>query len=160
MRVRQSPAVAAAAAAAHTASCRLYDVIHADKRLYLVFEYLDLDLKKLMDALPGFSSDDRLIKVRSSHCASTLHVELHSACFTGGKCDAVRYQAYCGTANDSKFKEKSAANSQLVVHAMCHVRDADTLCCIAWLLLLVVCPVLQLYLWQMLSGIAYCHSRR
>jgi hypothetical protein len=42
----------------------LYDVIHADKRLYLVFEYLDLDLKKLMDALPGFSSDHRLIKVR------------------------------------------------------------------------------------------------
>jgi hypothetical protein len=56
-----------AAAAAAALAFRLYDVIHADKRLYLVFEYLDLDLKKLMDALPGFSSDHRLIKVRSSH---------------------------------------------------------------------------------------------
>lgn len=45
---------------------RLYDVIHADRRLYLVFEYLDLDLKKLMDALPGFSSDHRLIKVQQA----------------------------------------------------------------------------------------------
>lgn len=37
-------------------------MIHADRRLYLVFEFLDLDLKKLMDGLPGFSSDHRLIK--------------------------------------------------------------------------------------------------
>jgi len=43
--------------------CRLHDVIHADRRLYLVFEYLDLDLKKLMDGMPTFSSDHRLIKV-------------------------------------------------------------------------------------------------
>jgi hypothetical protein len=57
--------LSAVATAAGPVSCRLYDVIHADKRLYLVFEYLDLDLKKLMDALPGFSSDHRLIKVRS-----------------------------------------------------------------------------------------------
>lgn len=45
-------------------TARLHDVIHADRRLYLVFEYLDLDLKKLMDGMPGFSADTRLIKVR------------------------------------------------------------------------------------------------
>jgi cyclin-dependent kinase 2 len=28
-----------------------------------VFEYLDLDLKKLMDGLPGFSADHGLIKL-------------------------------------------------------------------------------------------------
>lgn len=52
-------------------------MIHADKRLYLVFEYLDLDLKKLMDALPGFSSDHRLIKVGTSDCEEQ---EVHTGC--------------------------------------------------------------------------------
>jgi hypothetical protein len=45
--------------------CRLYDVIHSDRKLYLVFEFLDLDLKKMMDTTPGFSKDHRLIKVTS-----------------------------------------------------------------------------------------------
>lgn len=43
--------------------CSLYDVIHSEKRLYLVFEFLDLDLKKLMDSKPNFSRDQRVIKV-------------------------------------------------------------------------------------------------
>lgn len=43
--------------------CRLHDVVHSEKRLYLVFEYLDLDLKKHMDSCPEFSQDPRLIKV-------------------------------------------------------------------------------------------------
>ncbi|XP_058109734.1 cell division control protein 2 homolog A isoform X1 [Magnolia sinica] len=41
---------------------RLQDVVHSDKRLYLVFEYLDLDLKKHMDSCPELSKDPRLIK--------------------------------------------------------------------------------------------------
>ncbi len=41
---------------------RLYDVIHGEKLLYLVFEFLDLDLKRLMDSRP-FSRDQRVIKV-------------------------------------------------------------------------------------------------
>lgn len=43
---------------------RLQDVVHSEKRLYLVFEYLDLDLKKHMDSCPEFSKDPRLVKVR------------------------------------------------------------------------------------------------
>ncbi|RRT58593.1 hypothetical protein B296_00032301 [Ensete ventricosum] len=43
---------------------RLHDVVHSEKRIYLVFEYLDLDLKKHMDSCPEFSKDPRLIKVR------------------------------------------------------------------------------------------------
>lgn len=42
---------------------RLQDVVHSEKRLYLVFEYLDLDLKKHMDSSPEFSKDPRLVKV-------------------------------------------------------------------------------------------------
>ncbi|GBG79694.1 hypothetical protein CBR_g29959 [Chara braunii] len=41
---------------------RLQDVVHSDKRLYLVFEYLDLDLKKHMDSCPSLAKDTRLIK--------------------------------------------------------------------------------------------------
>lgn len=31
---------------------RLLDIIHDENRLYLVFEFLELDLKKYMDTLP------------------------------------------------------------------------------------------------------------
>uniref|UniRef100_M1CYE6 cyclin-dependent kinase n=1 Tax=Solanum tuberosum TaxID=4113 RepID=M1CYE6_SOLTU len=44
-------------------SARLQDVVHSEKRLYLVFEYLDLDLKKHMDSCPEFSKDPRLVKM-------------------------------------------------------------------------------------------------
>lgn len=42
---------------------RLYDVLYSDRRLYLVFEFLDLDLKKQMDQTPNFSRNQRVIKV-------------------------------------------------------------------------------------------------
>lgn len=38
-------------------------MVHSERRLYLVFEYLDLDLKKHMDSCPEFSKDLRLVKV-------------------------------------------------------------------------------------------------
>jgi cyclin-dependent kinase 2 len=44
-------------------ACRLEDVIHSDNRLYLVFEFLDLDLKKHMDTNPEICKDHRLVKV-------------------------------------------------------------------------------------------------
>lgn len=47
---------------------RLQDVVHSEKRLYLVFEYLDLDLKKHMDSSPEFSKDPRQVKV----CVTSL----------------------------------------------------------------------------------------
>ncbi|KAL9320577.1 hypothetical protein ACSQ67_012416 [Phaseolus vulgaris] len=42
---------------------RLQDVVHSEKRLYLVFEYLDLDLKKHMDSSPEFVKDPRQVKM-------------------------------------------------------------------------------------------------
>ena len=44
------------------------DVIHQDKKLYLVFEYLDLDLKKHLDSSPHISNDRRIIKVIKQTC--------------------------------------------------------------------------------------------
>ena len=44
----------------HTHS--LMDVIHQDKKLYLVFEFLDVDLKKHLDTHPHVSNDRRVIK--------------------------------------------------------------------------------------------------
>lgn len=41
---------------------RLQDVVHSEKRIYLVFEYLDLDLKKHMDSCPELAKNPRLIK--------------------------------------------------------------------------------------------------
>ncbi|EFJ15022.1 hypothetical protein SELMODRAFT_139306 [Selaginella moellendorffii] len=41
---------------------RLQDVVHCEKKLYLVFEYLDLDLKKHMDNSPDFAKSPRMIK--------------------------------------------------------------------------------------------------
>ena len=43
--------------------CRLIEVIHADRRLFLVFEFLDLDLKKHLDTNPLICGDKKLIKV-------------------------------------------------------------------------------------------------
>ncbi|KAJ0974570.1 hypothetical protein J5N97_016535 [Dioscorea zingiberensis] len=41
---------------------RLQDVVHSEKRIYLVFEYLDLDLKKHMDSCSELAKDPRLVK--------------------------------------------------------------------------------------------------
>nr|XP_019705835.1 cell division control protein 2 homolog A isoform X2 [Elaeis guineensis] len=46
----------------HSNIVRLQDVVHSEKRIYLVFEYLDLDLKKHMDSSPEFAKDSRLVK--------------------------------------------------------------------------------------------------
>ena len=54
---------AASALTAAPRALRLHDVIHSENRLYLVFEYLDQDLKKHMDSVPGGMSP-KLIKVR------------------------------------------------------------------------------------------------
>ena len=51
----------------HNNVVRLEDVVHSEKRLYLVFEYLDLDLKKHMDCNPNFGRNHTLLK--ASNCA-------------------------------------------------------------------------------------------
>ena len=43
--------------------CRLEEVMYDSKRLFLVFEYLELDLKKYMDTTPGLAQNHNLIRV-------------------------------------------------------------------------------------------------
>ena len=43
-------------------ACSLMDVIHQDKKLYLVFEFLDVDLKKHLDTHPHIGNDRRAVK--------------------------------------------------------------------------------------------------
>lgn len=42
---------------------RLLDVVPSDKKLFLVFEYLDKDLKKYMDSAPAGGISLSLVKV-------------------------------------------------------------------------------------------------
>eukprot|EP00798_Chlamydomonas_sp_ICE-L_P014625 gene14625-20659_t len=46
----------------HPCVVRLFDVAQRDRSLYLVFEFMELDLKKHMDASPNFRHDKKLIK--------------------------------------------------------------------------------------------------
>lgn len=54
---------------------RLQDVVHSEKRIYLVFEYLDLDLKKYMDSCPELAKNPRLIKVETL-CIITFYLHV------------------------------------------------------------------------------------
>ena len=48
----------------------MHDVVHSEKRIYLVFEYLDLDLEKFMDSCPEFAKNPSMIKVRNTEFKS------------------------------------------------------------------------------------------
>lgn len=48
----------------HENVVRLIDVVHNDAKLYLVFEYLDLDLKRFMDSIRKEGLNSSQVKVR------------------------------------------------------------------------------------------------
>ena len=47
----------------HPNVVKLLDIIHNDTKLYLIFEYLDLDLKKYMDSTAPHGLSPALVKV-------------------------------------------------------------------------------------------------
>ena len=62
---------------------RLYEIIHQESRLYLVFEFLDLDLKKYMDNVA--SQPDGMgpgIVTVSASANRNLHTSSCAACTT------------------------------------------------------------------------------
>lgn len=69
----------------HRSVVSLLDVVHSRHKLYLVFEFLDLDLKRLMDSNPSFRTFHTLIKfylyqmldgIRFCHEHRILHRDL------------------------------------------------------------------------------------
>ncbi|PWZ21746.1 Cell division control protein 2 [Zea mays] len=73
----------------HPNIVRLHDVVHSEKRIYLVFEYLDLDLEKFMDSCPEFAKNPSMIKVRNTEFKSfcPFGFQILSACTAFWKCD-------------------------------------------------------------------------
>lgn len=61
---------------------RLLDIVHADNKLYLVFEFLDVDLKRYMDQsnkdVPGFSLSLDIVKVSASIFLHHHHAKLQA----------------------------------------------------------------------------------
>lgn len=57
---------------------RLYDVVQGDRKLYLVFEFLDLDLKKMMDTTPNFHKDTMLIKVSTRNTVTDTQYHIYN----------------------------------------------------------------------------------
>ncbi|KAG6777690.1 hypothetical protein POTOM_017519 [Populus tomentosa] len=80
---------------------RLQDVVHSEKRLYLVFEYLDLDLKKHMDSSPEFANDPRLVKVSINMINLSYTIFDDSTVFT--------YELYCFEVSDAWFNLQDLA---------------------------------------------------
>ena len=54
-------------------SLRLENVLMQENKLYLVFEFLSMDLKKYIDSIPkGQHMDRNLVKVSYLHCHSLV----------------------------------------------------------------------------------------
>eukprot|EP01045_Picozoa_sp_COSAG04_P009164 COSAG04_NODE_524_length_13127_cov_18.191511_20_plen_54_part_00 len=47
-------------------------MVHSENRLYLVFEYLDQDLKKYMESVDPAGMPAALIKVRTGLCRRSI----------------------------------------------------------------------------------------
>ena len=72
--------------------CRsLEDVVHEDRKLYLVFEFLDVDLKKHMDSNPHLYQDQSMAKVGKELLVIAPRVE-HGAHSPPRRCPTAGWQ--------------------------------------------------------------------
>lgn len=77
----------------HPNVVQLLDVIHADQKLYLVFEFLDMDLKKHMDDFHSSSDGPGLPEALSKVHFSVLLIG-SSNCFCATRCNRLRRQLF------------------------------------------------------------------
>jgi len=64
----------------HPADPRLLDIVHSDAKLFLVFEFLDLDLKKYMDTIgdkDGLGPNMVKVGLRLEWAELSLTIEIH-----------------------------------------------------------------------------------
>jgi len=62
----------------HCNIVRLRDVVHQERRLFLVFEYLDIDLKKHLDSSPEVRNDRKVIKQYLQQiCSGIAYCHMH-----------------------------------------------------------------------------------
>jgi cyclin-dependent kinase len=55
-------------------SRRLFNIVHSDTKLYLVFEFLDMDLKRYMDSLNKQNEPLNVATVKASINVLPLHL--------------------------------------------------------------------------------------
>lgn len=119
---------------------RLFDIIHQESKLYLVFEFLDLDLKKYMDNVGSTPDGLGPDMVRVSRCraregtdevARATSCEREAGCLLG------------------------LPASSLVAHRLASSHKPFR-CCAALMLTLLS----QKFTFQLIRGIYYCHAHR
>lgn len=80
------------------ACTRLLDVLMQDSRLYLIFEFLSMDLKKYLDSIPsGQYMDPMLVKV------SISLLQQYNSCLKLNFVNSL-FDFYCPTGNAAIFK--------------------------------------------------------
>ncbi|XP_048547018.1 cell division control protein 2 homolog [Triticum urartu] len=82
----------------HNNIVKLHDVVHSEKRIWLVFKYLDLDLKKFMDSCPEFAKSPALIKTRrrpyARHQGAWCSQATNVGCSTSATQTTIELQVY------------------------------------------------------------------
>ena len=116
---------------------RRRDVIHLERRLYLVFEFVEMDLKKHLDSSPQVAGDRRVIKARPH----ALHA-----------CPTAQTHVYGRSGGDP------ACQAAVARRGVCHKLASPPHCsdfCRSF-----TRGHEQRFMLQMLLGVAFCHSHR
>jgi cyclin-dependent kinase len=132
----------------HPNIVRLYDVVHTEKKLTLVFEFLDQDLKKYLDACGDNGLEMYTIKVSLMSPVSVL--------VTHTSPNGILLQLSLPNKDGLGFItlwpsaiSTPSARSYFLMSVYLSVSSP-----------LLSSPLLQSFLYQLLQGVSYCHQHR